>query len=241
MAIDSDKNNYTILVSGDSISRGVVYDEAKRKYALLEDSYVGIVRGLLKGAVYNIAHFGNTVTKGLSKISGEVLKRKPDIVLLEFGGNDCDFNWAEVALNPEGEHRPHTDYLRFKELLTREIAALQRTGVSPVLMTLPPIDAEKYLEWISGGVLAARENILKWLGSVTKLYWWQERYNAAIVCIAEETGAKIIDIRGAFLSRPDFQTLLCADGIHPNAAGHRVIAEGILAYIKPRCPFLLKP
>lgn len=241
MTIDSGKSTYTIVVSGDSISRGVVYDEVRHKYALLEDSYVGIMRGLLKGAVYNIAHFGNTVTKGLSKISGEVLKRKPDIVLLEFGGNDCDFNWAEVARNPEGEHRPHTEYLRFKELLTREIAALQHAGVSPVLMTLPPIDAEKYLGWISGGVGSARANILKWLGSVTKLYWWQERYNAAVVGIAEETGAKIIDIRGAFLRRPDFQVLLCADGIHPNAAGHRVIAEGILEYIKPRCPFLLKP
>lgn len=241
MAIDSDKSAYSIVVSGDSISRGVVYDEAKRKYALLEDSYVEIMRGLLKGAVYNIAHFGNTVTKGLSKLSAEVLKRKPDIVLLEFGGNDCDFNWAEVALNPEGAHQPRTDYLRFKEVLTREIVALQGAGVSPVLMTLPPIDAEKYLGRISGGAGEARENILKWLGSVTKLYWWQERYNAAVVGIAEETGAKIIDIRGAFLRRPDFQALLCSDGIHPNAAGHRVIVEGILEYIRPRCPFLLKP
>jgi len=240
MALDSAKSAYTILVSGDSISRGVVYDEAKRKYALLEDSYVGIMRGLLKGAVFNMAHFGNTVTKGLSKLSGEVLKRKPDIVLLEFGGNDCDFDWAEVAKNPGGEHRPRTDYLRFRELLTREVAALQRAGVSPVLMTLPPIDAEKYLAWISGGAEAVRGNILKWLGSVTKLYWWQERYNAAVVGIAEETGAKLIDVRGAFLRRPDFQALLCADGIHPNAAGHRVIAEGILEYIRPRCPFLLK-
>jgi len=240
MAIDPDKEVYTILVSGDSISRGVFYDEARRRYALLPDSYVGIMRGLLKGAVHNLARFGNTVTRGFSKLSAEVSLKKPDIVLLEFGGNDCDFNWPEVALDPRGDHRPRTDYARFRELLSREIKALQRAGVSPVLMTLPPIDAERYLGWISGGAAAARENILKWLGSVTKLYWWQERYNAAVVDIAEETGAKLIDIRGAFLKRPDFQTLLCADGIHPNAAGHRLIADGIMAYIKPRCPFLLK-
>lgn len=240
MAIDPAKNSYTILVSGDSISRGVVFDEAKSRYALLPDSYVAIMRGLLKGAVYNLAHFGNTVTKGLSRLSGEVLKRKPDIVLLEFGGNDCDFNWPEVAARPEGEHLPRTDYARFRELLAAEVNGLKRGGVSPVLMTLPPIDAEKYLKRISGGAAAARANILKWLGSVTKLYWWQERYNSAIVGVAAETGAKLVDIRGAFLRRPDYQSLLCADGIHPNAAGHRVIAEGLVDYIRPNCPFLLK-
>lgn len=240
MALDSNKNSYTILVSGDSISRGVVYDEVKSRYALLEHSYVAIMRGLLKGAVYNLAHFGNTITKGLARLSGEVLKKKPDIVLLEFGGNDCDFNWPEVALNPGAEHLPRTDYARFRGLLAGEVKKLQREGVSPVLMTLPPIDAERYLRRISGGAAAARANILKWLGSVSKLYWWQERYNSAIVGVAEETGAKLIDIRGAFLRRPDFQGLLCADGIHPNAAGHRVIAEGIMDYIRPRCPFLLK-
>jgi lysophospholipase L1-like esterase len=75
---------------------------------------------------------------------------------------------------------------------------------------------------------------------VSKLYWWQERYNAAILKIAAETETKFIDIRGEFLLRADFQDLLCADGIHPNAAGHLVIAEGILGYIRPHAPFLLK-
>lgn len=240
MIIDPNKSDYRILVSGDSISRGVVYDEVRNKYALLRDSYVAILRVALKGIVLNAARFGNTVTKGLSKLSAEVAAHKPDIVLLEFGGNDCDFNWPEVARCPQGEHRPHTDYARFREMLSARINELKRDGVSPVLMTLPPIDAEKYLKRISGGAAAARENILKWLGSVTKLYWWQERYNAAIVAVAEETGAKILDVRGAFLSRPDFQTLLCADGIHPNAAGHRLMADSILEHIKPRYPFLLK-
>lgn len=240
MIIDPDKQAYTILVSGDSISRGVIYDESRRRYCLLGESYVRIMSGLLKGAVHNMARFGNTVTRGLSRLRAEVADRKPDIVLLEFGGNDCDFNWAEVAGNPGADHQPHTDYARFRQLLSDGISELKNAGIAPVLMTLPPIDAEKYIEFISGGVTEARENIIRWLGGVSKLYWWQERYNSAATEIAQEAGAKLIDIRAAFLKNPDFRALLCADGIHPNAAGHRVIAAGIMDYIRPRCPFLLK-
>ncbi len=240
MALDPAKEGYTILVSGDSISRGVVYDEARRRYSLLPDCYVGIMSRLLKGAVHNIARFGNTVTRGLARLPAEISVRKPDIVLLEFGGNDCDFNWAEVARDPQAQHLPHTDYARFRELLAGEVDGLKKAGISPVLLTLPPIDAERYLQFISGGAAAARENIVKWLGGVSKLYWWQERYNAAVVEVAAAAGAKMIDIRAAFLRSPDYRALLCADGIHPNADGHKVIAEGIMDFIKPNCPYLLK-
>ena len=75
---------------------------------------------------------------------------------------------------------------------------------------------------------------------MTKIYWWQERYNAAILKVAEETGTRWIDVRGAFLEHPDFLNMICVDGIHPNERGHKVIAEKILEYIAPSYSFLLK-
>jgi lysophospholipase L1-like esterase len=240
MPLNPLKTDYTIIVAGDSISRGVIYDEARRRYSLLENCYVGLLRGALKGTVHNLARFGNTVTRGFAKLTAEVSAKKPDIVLLEFGGNDCDFDWAAVARSPEADHQPRTDYARFGQLLREEITRLKDAGITPVLMALPPIDADRYLDFISSGAVKARENIVKWLHGVTKLYWWQERYNAAAVAAAEETGIKIIDVRAAFLKTPDFRALLCADGIHPNAAGHNVIAGTIMEYLTIHRPFLLK-
>ena len=42
-----------------------------------------------------------------------------------------------------------------------------------------------------------------------------------------------------FLQKDDYTKLICDDGIHPNKAGHRVIAEKILHYIESNYMFLL--
>ena len=234
------KNDYNFLVSGDSISKGVVFDESRGRYSLIEDGYVSILQKVVKGAVFNLSKFGNTVIKGLGKLPKDVQSSNPDIVLIEFGGNDCDFNWTEIAKNPEADHQPHTDYNLFQKLLRDSINSLKNNKIIPVLLTLPPLDADKYFKWVSQNSVEAAKNILSWLGSVNKIYWWQERYNAAILKVAEETDTKFIDVRGAFLEHPDFLNLICKDGIHPNQNGHKVIAEKILDYVKPYYPFLLK-
>ncbi len=234
------KNDYNFLVSGDSISKGVVFDESKGRYSLIEDGYVSILQKVVKGAVFNLSKFGNTVIKGLGKLPKDVQNSNPDIVLIEFGGNDCDFNWSEIAENPEGNHQPHTDYNLFQKLLKDSINSLKNNKIIPVLLTLPPLEADRYFKWVSKNSIEAAKNILSWLGSVNKIYWWQERYNAAILKVAEETDTKFIDIRGAFLEHPDFSNFLCKDGIHPNQNGHKVIAEKIIDYIRPYYSFLLK-
>jgi acyl-CoA thioesterase I len=234
------KNCYKFIVSGDSISKGVVYDEVKNKYMILEDNYVSLLQNKLKGIVHNTAKFGNTLLKGISKLKTDVVKDNPDIVLIEYGGNDCDFNWDEIAANPDAEHRPKTDFTVFKNNLKETINFLKTQQIRPVLMTLPPLNADRYFKWVSRNNPLAEVNILKWLGSVTKIYWWQERYNSLIIKVAEETGTKWIDIRGAFLEHPDFTEFLCLDGIHPNRKGHRIIADKVYDFIEAGHKYLLK-
>lgn len=228
------------MISGDSISKGVVLDEVRNKYVVLEDNYVALLQNKLKGAVHNTARFGNTLLKGFGHLKRDVLKEKPDVVLIEYGGNDCDFNWNEIAENPEGDHTPKTDFNVFERMLTETIEFLRSKDVIPVLMNLPPLNADQYFKWVSGSNPDAERNILQWLGSVTKIYWWQERYNSTIVKVAEATKTKYIDIRGAFLEHPDFTRFICVDGIHPNRDGHRIISERVLEFIREHYGSLLQ-
>lgn len=228
------------MISGDSISKGVVFDETKNKYVVLEDNYVTLLQSRLKGAVRNTARFGNTLLKGVGYLKRDVIQDRPDIVLIEYGGNDCDFNWSEIADNPDGDHTPKTDFNVFERMLTETIEYLRSLQITPVLMNLPPLNADQYFKWVSGNNPHAESNILKWLGSVTKIYWWQERYNSTIVKVAEATKTRCIDIRGAFLEHPDFTKFICRDGIHPNQDGHRIISERVLEFVRSNYRHLLR-
>jgi acyl-CoA thioesterase I len=227
-----EKDNYTIVVYGDSISRGIIFDEIKQKHALLLESFANIVREQLKGVVFNAAKFGSTLVEGLQRLQNDVLRRKPDIVLIEFGGNDCDYHWDEIAKDPLREFHPNTECSAFYELLSGLVVKLRHQEIIPVLVSLPPLDPDKYLKWISHNSEQAKNNILQFIGSASHIYAWHERYNAAVLRVAEETKTRLIDIRSAFLENEDYTTLICDDGIHPNKAGHKVIAEKILQYIR---------
>jgi acyl-CoA thioesterase I len=228
------------MISGDSISKGVVLDEIRDKYVVLEDNYVALLQDKLKGAVRNTARFGNTLLKGVSYLKRDVQQEKPDIVLIEYGGNDCDFNWNEIADDPDAHHTPKTDFNVFERMLTETIEYLRSKQITPVLMNLPPLNADKYFKWVSRNNPVAETNILKWLGSVTKIYWWQERYNSTIVKVAEATKTRYIDVRGAFLEHPDFTKFICKDGIHPNQDGHRIISDKVLEFIQSNYGHLLQ-
>jgi len=148
--IDIEKN-FNYLVSGDSISRGVIYDELKGKYTVCANCFVALVQKRLKGIVYNASRFGNTLTRGIGRLGKDLDKDHPDIVLIEYGGNDCDFAWAEVAAHPELAHEPQTDLALFEDTLTDTIATLKGRDIVPVLMTLPPLNADSYIRWEQAG------------------------------------------------------------------------------------------
>ena len=100
-----------IDVWGDSILKGVVFDEAGGRYRLLKDGAVNAFSQLFHIDVKNHSHFGCTAPKALANLDRTLSKGEDaDVVLLEFGGNDCDFNWAEVSKDPTLDHKPHTPY-----------------------------------------------------------------------------------------------------------------------------------
>lgn len=230
-----------IVVCGDSISAGIVLDESRNRYVKSSEGFVSILQNSLNGAITNISRFGNTVVTALPRLKKDICREKPDIVLIELGGNDCDYRWEQVAEDPAGCHLPATDVRLFASNLTGIIESLRKSGIAPVLTSLPPIDADRYFRWISRSGTETAEKIMQWLGSVTRIYWWQEKYNAAVLKVAESTQTVWIDLRSAFLDTPDFRRYLCGDGIHPNKEGHQLISRTISDFLHSRYPALLKP
>ncbi len=58
-----------------------------------------------------------------------------------------------------------------------------------------------------------------------RLYQNQELFSLKAAAIARALGVQIVDIRSEFLAHPNYKTLMCLDGVHPNQAGYDFMAE----------------
>lgn len=216
----------SICIFGDSVAKGVIFDQAKNKYRLLKESFANIVQLQQNIAITNYAKFGCTVTAGSTILAKhEANLGRFDYTFLEFGGNDCDYNWQEVAEDPLREHTCHTPAYQFKEQYAAIIERVQRNGGRPILLTLPPIDPKRYFQWISRGLNA--KNILSFLGDVDAIYHWQGMYSTMVTELAQSCKVPLIDIRAIFAEQKNYSDYLCEDGIHPNEKGHALISQAI--------------
>ncbi len=213
---------HDISLWGDSIGRGVIYDEVRGRYAVLKENCVNLLSGKLNCKINNHAIMGATAAEGMVRMKDAFLK-KGGLAVLEFGGNDCDMPWKEISLSPKGEHRPRATVDEFTQTLTALVKRVNEADMQAMLVTPPPLDAERYFAWVSRGLNG--DAILDWLGDVHHIYRWQERYAAAVRDVAMQTGSRLLDIRDAFLDVRCISDYYCVDGIHPNAKGHELLAR----------------
>jgi lysophospholipase L1-like esterase len=207
--------------------KGVIFDAIKGRYIFLKNSFLNIL-GMRNSSIKvdNYAKFGCTITVGRTLIEKHAAELPGyAYTALEFGGNDCDFDWKAISEDPEAIHIPKTPIDEFERNYSEIIDRVAGTGSKPVLFSLPPLNAKRYFSWISRGLNA--ENILHWLGDEEHIYRWHEMYNLAVLKLAAVKDVTLIDIRRAFLETRNYLALLCEDGIHPNEAGHALISEVI--------------
>ena len=217
-----------ITVWGDSILKGIVLDEQKGRYVPLRDqSCLALTAKRLGIEISYPAHFGMTSEKGRLLVQRGLQQAKEEGAqagLIGFGGNDIDYNWRAISEHPEEEHLPNTPPEQFRRNVEEMIELHERAGIMPVLMSLPPIDAPRYFNWLSRGLSA--KNILQWLGDVQQIYRSHLSYDAIVREVAREKGCALLDVRQAFTKLADSLPYLCLDGIHPNLQGHALM-EGV--------------
>ena len=182
--------------------------------------------------VRNFSKFGCTVSKGLALIEKRLNSAEPscDAIIMDFGGNDCDFDWKAISERPEDKHLPNTPLDVFSDTYRKIIKLLRAREIRPIMTTLPPLSAEKFFHWFCKGL--NKVNILKWLGSTESIYRWQENYSRVVEKIAAETSTLVVDLRGAFLKHRKLDLLLCEDGTHLNTEGQRVVTQAFLEFIE---------
>lgn len=214
-----------IHIWGDSLARGIVFNEQKGRYAISRERCCDRLAKTIQCKVANHSNMGATVQDGLRLF----LQFNPvpgALCAVEFGGNDCDLDWKYVSEHPEEMIQPHVDLEAFQSTLLEFVRSIRERDMTPLLVTPLPLHAQRYFNWVTRDVNA--DNVLTALGDVNHIYRWQERYAIAVRNVARISRCKLLDLRDVFLASPNYEHLMCLDGIHPNDDGHRMIADAAL-------------
>jgi len=199
----------SIVAFGDSITNGVA--PAGMTEA---DTFRDIVRRELterlgaKVEVINAGVNGDIVPLAIGRLRRDVLDRKPDIVTIMFGGNEAGFYRPETNGFAD---TPRVGRDEFKATLVKIVDRIRTVGVTVVLMTCPPM-TERY--W-GMNLEPYQKNGINFL---------VKDYAQAMRDVAAEKGVVLIDVYGAFQKEPSKLDFF-PDGLHPDARGHRVIAD----------------
>ena len=220
-----------IYIYGDSLLKATVPDVDFHYHFHINEVMQRYQTKLVE--VVNRSKMGATIRKGLSLVRHDLDRGlEARYALVSYGGNDSDFDWEAVAAAPEQDHLPRTTLPEFTEKLHCAVTALKSAGVQPVLMTLPPIDGQRYFRFISqktdGG------SVLRWLGDVGRIYRHQELYSDAVAALAFAEGVPLIDVRRQFLPQRDLSGLIAADGIHLTMSGYRCLFDTLADWVRAR-------
>ena len=224
-----------IEIFGDSILKGIQINPKNMRYQVDNHIDTSTISKKHDVIINNRSQFGATITQGIASLQKHFNKGlECELLVMDFGGNDCDFNWQEIAENPEKEHLPKTPLDVFVNSYKSTIKMLKEKGIQPILTNLPPIDPQKFFDWFCKDL--NKENILKWLGSISLIYRYQELYSRTVEKIAKEEGVLLVDLRRAFLKYMHLDNFLCIDGTHPNTKGQLLIASAFAEFADEHFP-----
>lgn len=224
------KDIKNIVILGDSIMKGVVFNNDTNRYETLDGSNINKVADRFDLTIKNISAFGLTAKRAydrkmhLNSLVNE--NGNCDILLIELGSNDCDLDWAAISLSPETQHLPKLTPEEYFGTMCKIVEEVMNAGTIPVLMTPTPIIAEKFFNWFSKDKNPG--SILIWLKNIQHIYMWQEYYSILVRDIAKKYNLLLCDVRRKFLIEQNLNEFMCEDGIHLNKKGHDLLTNSIL-------------
>ncbi len=162
--------------------------------------------------VVNRGFSGYTSTHGLELTYTQFVSLQPDLVVIKYGVNDC----KQFGRIPGQTLVSSTEYA---SNLRHIIAAFQQhTQARIVVLTPTPV-----IEAVVNANPDIQAMQLTWSNAVL------HQFADVALTAADEASALGVDVYHVFGHTPD-AALYCADGLHPNAAGH----TRLLAYVLER-------
>ncbi|MBR2968124.1 MAG: SGNH/GDSL hydrolase family protein [Clostridia bacterium] len=223
-----------LVVFGDSIPKGIIYEEGKIKRA--SKIAVDVLGEYYRfDNVYNSSIYGQTLTRLMSKgkideYISSVDNSDEKYAAICIGGNDADYDWRSVAASPDLAHSSVTRLEDYSSMLDEAIKKLKQSNHKVFLFTLPPVFSQLYFSNVISK-MADGNKVLRFLnGDVSNIYRHQELFNGEVVKCAFRNDVKLVDIRASLLDDRDCLNKYCIDGVHPNQKGQEFLAKTVIQY-----------
>jgi lysophospholipase L1-like esterase len=182
---------------------GEGFDALGRGYVAMVDALLGAAYPRRGVRVVNMGVSGNTVRDLAGRWQRDVLDLKPNWVSVQIGTNDV-WRQFDSPTRPESHVLPEEYERTYRSLLERT-----RGAVAGMVVMTP-----YYVEPNRADAMRRRV----------------EEYGQIVRGLAEEFGAILVDLQGAFDERLRVYhpAAIAADRVHPNQMGHMVMARAFL-------------
>lgn len=213
---------FTIVAFGDSttaVREGVeVYSEILAEELSLDAAEIKVVNaGIPK----------NTTRDAAGRFAKDVFEQKPDAVVIQFGLNDS----AVDVWDTPPKSAPRVPLDEYVGNLESFIHQLRSRNVRVIVMTPNPMRWTPVLKDLYGKPPYKVDDPL---GINVTL----EPYVRAVRELATRLKVELVDVHAAFEEAESRQGQkvddLLLDGIHPNSAGHRIVADAVLRQLREK-------
>jgi lysophospholipase L1-like esterase len=209
---DMMKEEIEIVAFGASIVEAVINLEQEQRWTVILENKLNGNSSTIEYTVINSGVGGNTSREGLERIDKDVLIHKPDIVLVQFGGNDS---------TPE-ENRAVSvvEYVFNLETIYEKLNAI---GAEMILLTFTPIvdvwhKNGKHDKYINNDGLDG----------------YVELYRQATREFAKGKSLRLVDIDVSLRKACEElspEEIILKDGVHLTAKANEIITETIYNYL----------
>lgn len=175
--------------------------------------------------VINSGIGGNTTSQAMARFEKDVLRHQPDLVVIQYGINDSS---VDVWRTPPAK-QSRVSKAKYEANLRSLIKQLRNKNIEVILMT---------------------PNSMRWNEKMKTLYGkppydpddpdgfnvFLKSYAAIVRTIAKEEKVPLIDVYAAFenYAKAEGHSAhdLLLDGVHPNTAGQKMVADLLIPQIK---------